>query len=217
MKISKSVKEVRELTGNWGKRGFSVGLIPTMGYHHPGHISLIERARKENELAFGSKRERHNLDFQVVPFFYASAFRALTHKKIAAFITPPLFFLKKHKSKYTSQCRTVIRVITEPNHEDWSLIANCIYLLINKIFKSSPAAGPVVNFLLKNALAYGIYELRKDKMNWPFKSEAPITYDQFKFGVTFVFQSVKVILIFTISDELPVLTGGPQVPAPEET
>ncbi|HQI39678.1 MAG: hypothetical protein B6D44_01325 [Ignavibacteriales bacterium UTCHB2] len=58
---------------------------------------------------------------------------------------------------------------------------------INKIFKSSPAAGPVVNFLLKNALAYGIYELRKDKMNWPFKSEAPITYDQFKFGVTFVF------------------------------
>jgi len=23
----------------------------------------------------------------------------------------------------------------EPNHEDWSLIANCIYLLINKIVK----------------------------------------------------------------------------------
>ena len=50
MKISKSVKEVRELTGNWGKRGFSVGLIPTMGYLHPGHISLIERARKENDI-----------------------------------------------------------------------------------------------------------------------------------------------------------------------
>lgn len=58
---------------------------------------------------------------------------------------------------------------------------------INKIFKSSPAAGPVVNFLLKNALAYGIYELRQDKMNWPFPSEAPIAYDQFKFGVTVVF------------------------------
>ncbi len=58
---------------------------------------------------------------------------------------------------------------------------------INKIFKSSPAAGPVVNFFLKNALAYGIYELRQKKMNWPFKSEAPIAFDQFKFGVTFVF------------------------------
>ena len=58
---------------------------------------------------------------------------------------------------------------------------------IHKIFESSPAAGPVVNFLLKNALAYGLYELRQEKMNWPFKSEVPISYDQFKFGVTFVF------------------------------
>lgn len=58
---------------------------------------------------------------------------------------------------------------------------------INKVFESSPAAGPVVNFLLKNALAYGIYELRQEKMNWPFNSEAPISYDQFKFGMTFVF------------------------------
>lgn len=58
---------------------------------------------------------------------------------------------------------------------------------ISKIFESSPAAGPIVNFVLKNALAYGIYELRKDKMNWPFNSEAPIAYDQFKFGMTLVF------------------------------
>ncbi len=58
---------------------------------------------------------------------------------------------------------------------------------ISEVFESTPAAGPIVNFLLKNALAYGIYELRQDKMNWPFSSEAPIAYDQFKFGVTFVF------------------------------
>jgi hypothetical protein len=58
---------------------------------------------------------------------------------------------------------------------------------INEVFKSSPAAGPVVNFLLKNALAYGIYELRQDEMNWPFGGEPPIAYDQFKFGVTVVF------------------------------
>lgn len=58
---------------------------------------------------------------------------------------------------------------------------------ISKIFRSSPAAGPIVNFVLKNALAYGIYELRQDEMNWPFPSEPPIAYDQFKVGVTFVF------------------------------
>ena len=58
---------------------------------------------------------------------------------------------------------------------------------VHKIFRSSPAAGPIVSFVLKNALSYGIYELRKDKMNWPFNSEPPFVYDQFKFGLTFVF------------------------------
>ena len=50
MIISENVQEVRKLTSNWKKRGFSVGLVPTMGYLHPGHISLIERARKENDM-----------------------------------------------------------------------------------------------------------------------------------------------------------------------
>lgn len=50
MIISGSVQETRKVIGNWKKRGFSVGLVPTMGYLHPGHISLIERARKENDM-----------------------------------------------------------------------------------------------------------------------------------------------------------------------
>lgn len=58
---------------------------------------------------------------------------------------------------------------------------------IDEIMESSPYTGPVVNVLLKGALAYGIYELRKDKMNWPFSSEAPVSYDQVRFGVTFIF------------------------------
>jgi hypothetical protein len=58
---------------------------------------------------------------------------------------------------------------------------------IKEIAKSSPAAGPVVFFLLKSALGYGLYELRQDKMNWPFPSAPPIAMDNFKFGVTFRF------------------------------
>lgn len=58
---------------------------------------------------------------------------------------------------------------------------------VDEILDSSPYAAPIVNFVLKNALSYGIYELRKDKMNWPFETPSPLTADQFKVGFTFVF------------------------------
>ena len=58
---------------------------------------------------------------------------------------------------------------------------------INEIIDSSPAAGPIVFFLLKSALGWGIYELKQNKMNWPFTTEPPLAFDNIKFGVTFVF------------------------------
>ena len=58
---------------------------------------------------------------------------------------------------------------------------------VDEIMDSTPCAGPIVSFVLKNALAYGAYELRMQKMNWPFKSEPPLSYDQFKVGINFVF------------------------------
>jgi hypothetical protein len=64
----------------------------------------------------------------------------------------------------------------------WALDA-----FVEKIMDSSPYAGPVVGFILKSALSYGIYELRQEKMNWPFSSAAPLSYDQVKFGMTFNF------------------------------
>ncbi|MCH6574958.1 MAG: hypothetical protein IH795_07110, partial [Bacteroidetes bacterium] len=60
-------------------------------------------------------------------------------------------------------------------------------VFIKEIFQSSPQAGPIVNFLLKNALAYGIYELRQGEMNWPFSSTPPLSFDSFRFGVAFTF------------------------------
>lgn len=49
MKIVGSVKEVREQVKEWKKQGLSVGLVPTMGYLHEGHQSLMEAARKDND------------------------------------------------------------------------------------------------------------------------------------------------------------------------
>ena len=49
MKIVKTVSEVRQQVKEWKRAGLSVGLVPTMGFLHEGHKSLIERAAAEND------------------------------------------------------------------------------------------------------------------------------------------------------------------------
>lgn len=49
MKIVTTVREVRELIKEWKGQGLTVGLVPTMGFLHEGHKSLIDRAVKEND------------------------------------------------------------------------------------------------------------------------------------------------------------------------
>lgn len=49
MKVVNSVKELRDAVKSWKREGLKVGLVPTMGYLHEGHKSLIDRAVKEND------------------------------------------------------------------------------------------------------------------------------------------------------------------------
>ncbi len=49
MKIIRTVKELKDAVNALKAEGKSVGLVPTMGALHDGHISLVEQARRDND------------------------------------------------------------------------------------------------------------------------------------------------------------------------
>lgn len=50
MKIIKTIDELRANLKKSKIEGKSIGLVPTMGYLHEGHASLIRKARRENDI-----------------------------------------------------------------------------------------------------------------------------------------------------------------------
>lgn len=49
IKVVKTVAEVREIVAGWRKNNETVGLVPTMGFLHQGHQSLIKKSVENND------------------------------------------------------------------------------------------------------------------------------------------------------------------------
>jgi len=49
MKIVETIKELKDIIKSNRKAGKSIGFVPTMGYLHQGHLSLIQAAKKDND------------------------------------------------------------------------------------------------------------------------------------------------------------------------
>jgi hypothetical protein len=88
------------------------------------------------------------------------------------------------------------RAIVFPRHLFWKHVGSmaiewagigAIDFFVREVMDESPAAGPIISFILKNGLSYGMYQLRREKMNWPFDSAEPLTLDTWRFGLTFTF------------------------------
>ena len=72
IKIVRTIKELRETVTSWRKEGHTIGLIPTMGALHHGHLSLVKEIKQHTSRTIASifvnkKQFGPNEDFDLYP------------------------------------------------------------------------------------------------------------------------------------------------------
>jgi pantoate--beta-alanine ligase len=54
MRLITTLEDLRQTRDDWSRQGRTVGLLPTMGYLHAGHLSHARTARAENDIVVAS-------------------------------------------------------------------------------------------------------------------------------------------------------------------
>ncbi len=145
-----------------------------------------------------------NLD---ITYYQASLEPPLPQAQAAA-VTTPYDGDFRFGEKYTSEINAfkvanmislnlgVDRTVIYPRYLFWKWAGSAIIkgaadgllnIFTRTVGKASPAAYPIVYFILNSALDFGYTELQKSKMNWPFESAEPYINDGFHVGLKFEF------------------------------
>ncbi len=78
----------------------------------------------------------------------------------------------------------------------WKLLGSLIIELgghilidesINLLKETSPRSVPIINIIVKSGFSFGLYELRRSQMYWPFESNPPFMIDSFKIGLVLTY------------------------------
>jgi hypothetical protein len=158
--------------------GYSAGSISILPYHQDGFVWSNVSTEMSNQL---SENDRNILDR------YEDTFRFGSQSEGGVRIEFSEFFSLNFAYEAT---------VIFPRHLFWKWAGSesikyiglgALSYFTDEIIESTPEAGPVINFILQNAFAYGFYSLQRNKINWPFSSETPLTLETFKIGMSFTF------------------------------
>lgn len=169
MKIVKTIDEIRNIIKEWRKEGYSVGLVPTMGYLHEGHGSLIEQSVKNNDKTVVSvfvnpTQFGPNEDLEKYPRDIERDSKLVEH------IGGDIIFNPEASEMYSSAGFTTIKVeglseklcgITRPTH--FAGVCQVVSKLFNIVTPDNAYFG------LKDFQQYVIIKTMVDDLNFPVK------------------------------------------------
>ncbi len=109
MRIIRSVGQMQKTISKLKQQGKRIGFVPTMGYLHEGHLSLIRRCRKENDIVvisifvnptqFGPKE-----DFRQYPRDFQRDYRLAKREHV------DIIFFPSRTAMYPPKYKTYIEV-----------------------------------------------------------------------------------------------------------
>jgi pantoate--beta-alanine ligase len=95
MRVVRTVAELREALAPERRAGRSIGFVPTMGYYHDGHLSLMRRARDENavlvvSLFVNPAQFAPGEDFEAYPRDEERDLRLAESERVDVLFAPPV-------------------------------------------------------------------------------------------------------------------------------